>query len=211
MTTTGEQAIVLLSEAYTRSRRQMLAYASNRLSSQDDAEDAVSETYVRAVACWPQYRPASGIVEAWLYGILGNTCHEFERRASRNVPVNGEEWDSLLIEEDSDAFTQECLLISAHFRLRYAHIPKRDRALLFDRLNGLTWEELAAAHNISVRTARGRTEAIYEALRDCPCPFKFAFTPYRRWLAYFMRLVVKYHSPITTGSQLARLRVARLH
>lgn len=71
---------------YRRSYPRLYAYARRRLPSGDAADDAVSETMVRALDRMPTFRWKGAGVDAWLYGILRNVVQESWRDARRAQP-----------------------------------------------------------------------------------------------------------------------------
>ena len=59
---------ILFQEIYKRYYRKLFCYALSLCRNKDDAEDLVSETFVRALLSWQ----GSGTIEAWLYKVLKN-------------------------------------------------------------------------------------------------------------------------------------------
>lgn len=68
---------------YRRSYARLFAYARRRLSSDVAADDAVSETMLRALDKIGSFTWQGAGVDAWLYGILRNVVHETYRRDQR--------------------------------------------------------------------------------------------------------------------------------
>lgn len=73
---------------YRRNYPQLFAYARRRLSSEAAADDAVSETMLRALDRIDGFTWQGGGIEAWLYGILRNVIHETHRREGRSQPTS---------------------------------------------------------------------------------------------------------------------------
>jgi RNA polymerase sigma-70 factor (ECF subfamily) len=67
---------------YLRSRPQLFRYARLRLVSDDQTEDAVSETIARAIAGLDRF-PSEAPVMAWLVGICRNVVLETHRSGTR--------------------------------------------------------------------------------------------------------------------------------
>jgi RNA polymerase sigma-70 factor (ECF subfamily) len=65
----------------------LFAYARRRLSSDDAADDAVSETMIRALDRIGSFTWQGAGFDAWLTGILRNVVLETYRRDRRPVPV----------------------------------------------------------------------------------------------------------------------------
>ncbi len=70
------------SDLYVLVRPDLFRYARVRLATDDQAEDAVSETMARAIAASDRYRPGAGPV-AWLAGICRNVVFETYRAGGR--------------------------------------------------------------------------------------------------------------------------------
>jgi RNA polymerase sigma-70 factor (ECF subfamily) len=67
---------------YLRSRPQLFRFARLRLVTDDQAEDAVSETVARAIAGLDRFPPGASAM-AWLVGICRNVVHEAHRTGTR--------------------------------------------------------------------------------------------------------------------------------
>lgn len=72
---------------YRRSYPQLFAYARRRLSSDAAADDAVSETMLRALDGIDRFTWQGGGIDAWLYGIVRNVVYETYRREGRTRPM----------------------------------------------------------------------------------------------------------------------------
>lgn len=72
---------------YRRSYARLYAYARRRLPSEPAAEDAVSETMVRALQGVDRFVWRGGGVQAWLFGILRNVVLESHRARGRTRPI----------------------------------------------------------------------------------------------------------------------------
>ena len=65
----------------------LFAYARRRVASDADADDAVSDTMMRAMDRIGSFRWQGAGVHAWLVGILRNVVLEGHRKAGRAVPT----------------------------------------------------------------------------------------------------------------------------
>ena len=54
----------------------LFAFARRRLATEEQAEDAVSETMVRAMSKVTDYRPGPAGLDGWLFGIARNVVLE---------------------------------------------------------------------------------------------------------------------------------------
>jgi RNA polymerase sigma-70 factor (ECF subfamily) len=70
---------------YRRAYPRLCAFARRRLATPDEAEDAVSETMMRALDHIEQFRWRDGGFEAWLFVICRNIVFEINRRAGRSL------------------------------------------------------------------------------------------------------------------------------
>ena len=70
---------------FRRSYPRLFAYATRRLGP-EDAKDAVSETFARAVRRIDGFRWSGGGFDAWLYGIIRHVVTDAQRVAYRRPP-----------------------------------------------------------------------------------------------------------------------------
>ena len=68
---------------YRRAYPRLVAYARRRLATHEQAEEAVSETMVRAMDTIGRYRPGPSGIDAWLFGITRNVVLETYRAGAR--------------------------------------------------------------------------------------------------------------------------------
>lgn len=71
---------------YRHAYPRLFAYARRRLATPDEAEDAVSETMIRAFDRVADFRWRGGGFEAWLFVICRNIVYEVNRRHGRPLP-----------------------------------------------------------------------------------------------------------------------------
>jgi RNA polymerase sigma-70 factor (ECF subfamily) len=71
---------------FRRAYPKLLAYASRRLPTQEQAKDAVGETMTRAVANIDKLRNEGGGFDAWMYGIMRYVVVDAQRLLSREGP-----------------------------------------------------------------------------------------------------------------------------
>jgi RNA polymerase sigma-70 factor, ECF subfamily len=150
---------------YRRSYPRLVAYARRRLATREQAEEAVSETMLRAMDTIERYRPGRHGIDAWLFGIARNVVLETYRAGARQRPTDpaalepaatGHEPEG---PEDSVLRAEErSLLVRAFDRL-----SRSDQDVLELRvLAGLDAEqvgELTGRNAGAVRTAQSRALA----------------------------------------------------
>jgi RNA polymerase sigma-70 factor (ECF subfamily) len=129
-------------ELYTVHARGLYGFLMLRLSDKDDAAEALSETFLRALEKIKGFRGDSRQVRAWLFTIARNVSTDRLRRRRRltlqgELPEvvdvsNGEPTDALIASEDRDAL-----------QLALEVLPADDRDVLWLRIGqGLSSEEV---------------------------------------------------------------------
>jgi RNA polymerase sigma-70 factor (ECF subfamily) len=127
---------------YERYSSKILGYCRRRLSSREEAEDAVQHTFLNA------YRSLrTGVVPhaeaAWLYKIAENVCHEHRRSAWRRSRVEAVSDDGEL--RDAVAAPVETHEELAGLADALAELtPNQQRAILLREWQGLSYREIAA-------------------------------------------------------------------
>src|SRR5215210_1470537 len=127
---------------YERYSGKILGYCRRRLSSREEAEDAVQHTFLNA------YRSLrTGVVPhaeaAWLYKIAENVCHERRRSAWRRSRLEIVSDDGEL--REALATPVEELEELAGLADALAELtPNQRRAILLREWQGLTYREIAA-------------------------------------------------------------------
>lgn len=156
---------------YRRSYSRLFAFARRRLDSDAAADDAVSETMLRALDRIGSFTWQGGGIDAWLYGILRNVVHEAYRRDNKtettsNMPDRADpkhrEPVSALLERDG----------RAEIRAAFDRLSPEDREVLELRVvANLSAQGVAAATGSTpgaVRMAQsralGRLRTHYEAV-----------------------------------------------
>jgi RNA polymerase sigma-70 factor (ECF subfamily) len=123
---------------YERYANQVYRFCYLRLGSREAAEDAVSETFLKALAGLGNYR--GGVFAGWLFRIAGEVAD----------PARQPE-DAVVVRSEVRAL-----------RLGLQHLPGDQRAMLELQLADLSTEEIAAALGRSpnaVRHLRSRAQA----------------------------------------------------
>ena len=140
------------------------------LGNAHDAEDAAQETFLKAYRSFGDFKPNASFY-TWLYRIAVNTCIDHKRK-----PI----WESIFrrnnkneeteIDIPSDARCPEKLYESKqiasalHDALR--NLPPKLRAVIVLReIEGLSYEEIAEALDMSMGTVKSRISRAREDLR----------------------------------------------
>jgi RNA polymerase sigma factor (sigma-70 family) len=127
---------------YERYSSRILGYCRNRLSSREEAEDAVQHTFLNA------YRSLrTGVVPhaeaAWLFKIAENVCHERRRSAWRRSRIE-------IVSDDGEMRDAVAAPVHRHDELSgladaLAELtPNQRRAILLREWQGLSYREIAA-------------------------------------------------------------------
>src|SRR4051812_44051517 len=126
---------------YERYARQLLGFCRSRLSSQEEAEDAVQQTFLNA-----HRSLRSGTVPraeaAWMYAIAANVCRERRRSAWRRSRVEVVSDDGLVGEQAAPEHSHEQLDGVADALAELT--DNQRRAILMREWQGLSYAEIAA-------------------------------------------------------------------
>ncbi len=136
---------------------------SSRRIGHDLAEDAVAETFERALARYPSFDPRQGELRAWLFGIALNVVRELARSYKRNHPAV-----SVLLSPASTSASAEIDRLAEDGELReaLALLSPRDAEilLLVDGLS-LPYREAGLAIGVPIGTVRSRLAVARRRLR----------------------------------------------
>lgn len=150
---------------YRRSYPRLFAYARRRLSSDPPADDAVSETMLRALDRIDTFTWQGAGFDAWLYGILRNVVLETHRhdgrvRATADMPEPSGV-DALL---PSDAIVQRDQ--RTEIRSAFARLSPDDQEILELRVvAGLSAEGIAVATERTAGAVRMAQSRALDRLR----------------------------------------------
>ncbi|MGI9032962.1 MAG: RNA polymerase sigma factor [Acidimicrobiales bacterium] len=149
----------------------LCAYAQRRLSRRDDADDAVSETFIRAYDRLDDFHWMGAGVLAWLFGILRNVVRESQRADWRISPLVGDYACGMddLVDEPFTPWQ------TAALRQAFATLEPSDQEILELRvMSRLSAEDVAVVvgkHPGAVRMAQSRAMArLRSALEGVTAP-----------------------------------------
>jgi len=166
----NEQAFTVIHERY---RQRLFAYARQMLAgSRQDAEDALQDVFVRAYSgLRANDRPLT--LKAWLYRVAHNRCIDDLRRCAP-APIDVFDAGRTPMHDPLDVAERR-----ENLRRLVADVqdlPEQQRSVLLMReIDGLSYDELAAAHDVSlpavksllVRARMGLVEARRAREIDC--------------------------------------------
>lgn len=146
---------------YDRHVTRIYRYNYVRLRNASAAEDATSQTFLKALQALPQFR--DGMFIAWLYRIAHNVCADMVRRAG---PITTD-LDAMQFELQAEDSTEDAAIHSierASFYSALDELPDEQRTVLEMTASGFKGQEIARVlgkSNASIKMLRWRAiEAI---------------------------------------------------
>ncbi len=142
------------------------------LGERTSAEDAVQEAFISAFKHIRAYR--GGSFKAWLLRIVTNACYDHlrvkQRRPSDSLDAMMEDFDGPPIrvnDQESPHEFAERQELGALIQRGIAVLPADQRiTLVFADVEGLSYEEIAAAMDTNVGTVKSRLSRARAQLRD---------------------------------------------
>ncbi|HEY3279155.1 MAG TPA: sigma-70 family RNA polymerase sigma factor [Gemmatimonadales bacterium] len=140
----------------------LLRFATRMLGSPDAAADAVAESLVRAYRHLAQCRDV-GRLKSWLYRITGNRCRSvLARRRPGEIPMD----EAPPIADPTDVWTvlergEQVALVE---RALATLSPEGREAFMLKHVEGMSYEEMAAATGARIPTLKMRVHRAREAL-----------------------------------------------
>jgi RNA polymerase sigma-70 factor (ECF subfamily) len=158
---------------YDRYLAVVYRYCYGRLGNREDAEDATSQVFARALSAVPTYR--GGVVRIWLFTIAHNVVLNIRRDANPTYPLE-------LLPDLADGTLPLDELAAQGERRRslqraLGQLPDEQRRVLALRLAGLTGPEIAAIlgrSHAAVRSTQCRAVAQLRLLLGVPAAGKEA-------------------------------------
>ena len=144
-----------LETLYTRYHTDLYRYLCHLTHDPAEAEDLLSETFLRALRRLPAFRGECA-VKTWLFGIARNVWRESLRRRQDAVSL-----------DDPEAMLERCLgqdtlqevtdarRALARVRQALAALPPRTRQIVELRAQGYSYAEIAGYLQITESSARG--------------------------------------------------------
>ena len=151
-----------MEEIYRRYSGELFGYLFSLARSRADAEDLLSETFIRALKGLASFRGESS-VRTWLYAIARNVWLEHMRKTRRIENI-----DDLLgvYVEDSVADSAMARIAVSRVREYLADMDERTRNIVVLRSEGYGYEEIAARQGISASSARVIEHRARKKLRE---------------------------------------------
>lgn len=139
--------------------RQLYGTAVRMTGRPEDSSDLVQETYLRAYRGFDRFRPGTN-AKAWLYAILHSAIvsrYHKDRRTPESVPLDDVDERYLAAQPGATAGVARTAVSSEDLEEAVRALPEAFRAaLVLIDIEGLTYEEAAAALACPVGTVRSR-------------------------------------------------------
>lgn len=149
----------ILTEAYRLYYRSLYAYAYYLTGNRADAEDLVSDAFVRAILSWNE----TGSLRAWLFRVVKNMFIDLTRKRKRIAEVPEDYLLNLPAPDRLQAMEEERLWLFGEIR----QMKRDDQELMILTLySGLNDMEIASQLGITPENLRVRRHRIITRLKN---------------------------------------------
>ncbi|MGH7560522.1 MAG: RNA polymerase sigma factor [Gemmatimonadales bacterium] len=146
-----------------RYRAPLARYALRMLGNEEDAEDALQDTFVRAYRSLPRCRGPDGF-GPWVFGILVNRCRTYASRRARTRDIMVRSDVALAAASVPPPDEGEALRDALHRAL--SRLPAEQReAFLLRHVEDLTYETMETVTGVRQATLRMRVFRARDELR----------------------------------------------
>lgn len=149
-------------------------FAYRHTLDEDDANDLVQETYMKAYRFFKSYQPGTN-AKAWLFRILKNSfINDFRKKSKQPAKVDYQEVEGFYNSDKTPSEATKDLRVEAvedmigdevERALNSLDIDFRTAIILCD-IEGFTYEEMAAILDIPIGTVRSRLHRARNLLKD---------------------------------------------
>lgn len=158
---------------YRRYVADVYFYCFRRLDHAEDAADATSRTFTKALAGIDGFRPdpdhAASSFRAWLFRIAHNTVVDMQRRTRPQDSLDPVDDDSPPLRLVHPGLTPEERVLAnddiRRVRETLAQLPERQRRIVELRLADLSGQEIADAMNMTLSAVKSAQFRAYQTLR----------------------------------------------
>lgn len=148
---------------YASHGTRMRSLARNLLGNQNDAEDAVQETFLKVQRAISTFRGQSSFV-TWTFRILINTCYDVRRSRTRKKEVSGQESEEHAIPEPRAPGAHPSLRLALKRALARLTGHQREVFVLYE-VEGFRHAEIAAMLGISETASKNTLFQAKKSLR----------------------------------------------
>jgi RNA polymerase sigma-70 factor, ECF subfamily len=142
-----------------------MGYLMLRLGNRDDAADALSETFVRAIDRASSFRGNAEAFRAWLFTIARNVSTDQQRRRARVIVIPG----PTETEDRGQPSSEELIILHedvTQLRKSFAYLARADQEILWLRVcSGLSAVDVGEIIGKRAGAVRMRQMRALEALR----------------------------------------------
>ncbi len=151
-----------LEQIYVKYSAELYRYLFSLTHNAADAEDLLSETFLRALRKLPSFRGDSSI-RTWIYAIARNVWLEFVRKSHQGKNVN----DMLEVYLDDNNFEHVAgQILTEYIREQMLQMNERTRNVILLRSEGYSYEEIAEKLQITANSARVIEYRVRRKLRE---------------------------------------------
>ena len=157
-------------------------HVQRMLGNAEDAEDVTQEVFVKVYSTLNQFRGQASF-QTWVYRVTANLCVDRHRRRQRapqvarslDAPLETDDGEVEAELPDRDGEPQQLLLaVELRARVRSAMLELSDKlraVIVMHDLEGLSYEEIAAALGIPLGTVKSRLFHARAALKKALEPY----------------------------------------
>lgn len=158
---------------YQRYAEDVYYFCYRRLQHPEEAADATSQVFVKALRALPAYTPdptnAGAAFRAWLFRIAGTTVIDIQRRHRPSDSLDRDDEDATPIHLADPGRTPDEHLIgnedARRVRAMLEKLPERQRRIVELRLADLSGQEIADAMDISLSAVKSAQFRAFRTLR----------------------------------------------
>jgi len=153
----AERQIMDFESLYQQYRSYVWTICYRILGNEADTEDAVQETFIKAITSIHTFNPAKGEMKTWLGKIAHNVSIDILRRKGRFTELKDIAYEIDLNNADFEAL-QQCL----------SQLPEKQRlALILKRVSQNRWEDVALLMGLTVDQVRYLEELARNSMKRC--------------------------------------------
>lgn len=142
-----------------------LRFARSMLRSEEDAEEAVQDAWVRVWKALPRYEEQERF-DSWLFRILANRCRSRGLRLAREAKVQARDDSALAFAEATDGAVERAAW-REEIALALEALPDAQReAFLLHHVEGFAYEEIAGITGVGLSALKMRVKRACDHLRE---------------------------------------------
>ena len=139
---------VTMDHIFQEYQNKVSRYVRSRIRNYHDAEDMVSDVFLRVGSALDRYNSAKGSLSTWIYAITRNAVRDYYRRTKTTLPLTAQE----SLQDEGEALDD--MVIGREQLSELAHalerLSQRERDILILRFyEGLSPGDIAKKMNIS--------------------------------------------------------------